>query len=133
VLEISYPAVASSVAAARAATGDIAEAHGASSETVESIRLAVSESVTNAVQHAYPDGDGHVHLTAAVLVGTMLIAVADDGRGMASDYDSPGLGFGLPLIAAHSDRCAVVSSPRGGVQVEMRFDLHDAGVATLAA
>ena len=80
--------------------------------------------MTNAVEHAYPDGGGEVHVTATVLLGQLLVVVADEGGGINPDNDTPGLGFGLPLIAAYSDRCALATPVRGGVQVEMRFDLE---------
>jgi serine/threonine-protein kinase RsbW len=123
-LEMSYPAVPSSVADARSSVATVAEAHGAGPRSVDAIRLAVSEAVTNAVMHAYPGGAGEVHLTATVLLGQLLVVVADEGGGIVPENDSPGLGFGLGLIAAYSDRCSLATPSRGGVQVEMRFDLE---------
>jgi anti-sigma regulatory factor (Ser/Thr protein kinase) len=133
VLEMSYPAVPSSVAAARGSVGAVAAAHGASQASTDAVRLAVSEAVTNVVQHAYRDGDGEVHITAAVVLGKLLVVVEDDGRGMAPDPDTPGLGFGLPLITRHSDRCVLASPPNGGVQLELRFDLENVEARHLAA
>jgi anti-sigma regulatory factor (Ser/Thr protein kinase) len=105
----------------------VAETHGASQENTDAIRLAVSEAVTNAVQHAYPgDGDGAVHISASVLLGKLVVVVADDGRGIAPGYESPGLGFGLPLVAAYSDHWMLATPSGGGVRVEMRFDLENA-------
>jgi serine/threonine-protein kinase RsbW len=123
-LEMSYPAVPSSVAGARTRVAEVAQARGASQGRVDAVRLAVSEAVTNVVAHAYPGGGGEVHVTATVLLGQLLVVVADDGAGIGRDSDAPGLGLGLPLIAAYSDRCALATPARGGVQVEMRFDLE---------
>jgi anti-sigma regulatory factor (Ser/Thr protein kinase) len=122
-LEISYPAVATTPAVARSNVADLAAAHGASSSRVDSVRLAVSEAVSNAVEHGYPDGGGEVHVTATVLLGQLLVLVADDGGGIV-EKESPGLGLGLPLIAEHSDHWMLATPPRGGVQVEMRFNLE---------
>jgi anti-sigma regulatory factor (Ser/Thr protein kinase) len=130
---MTYPAVASSVAAARICAATIAQEHGASEECVDGVRLAVSEAVTNAVVHAYPDGGGEVHLTATVLLGKLLVVVEDDGQGMVPGYVSPGLGFGLPLIAALADGCTLVRPSGGGVQLEMRFELEESGVSQLVA
>jgi anti-sigma regulatory factor (Ser/Thr protein kinase) len=125
-LERSYPAVPSTVAAARASAAAFAEAHGASAERVDAVRLAVSEAVTNAVVHGYPDGGGEVHLTVIALLEQLLVVVADEGDGISALRESPGLGLGLALIAAHSDNWMLATPADGGVQVEMRFDLEGA-------
>ena len=122
-----------SVASLRTSIAAIAEAHGADEERIDAVRLAISEAVTNAVEHAYPDGGGEVHVTATVLLGQLLVVVADDGCGLHHANESPGLGLGLPLIAVHADRCVLATPAMGGVQVEMRFDLERAGTHPLAA
>jgi anti-sigma regulatory factor (Ser/Thr protein kinase) len=119
-----YPAVPSTVAVARGAVAALAEAHGASPERVDSVRLAVSEAVTNAVLHGYPEGGGEVRVTAMTVREQLLVVVEDDGRGIDEHAQSPGLGLGLPLIAAHTDHWTLATPPHGGVQVEMRFDLQ---------
>jgi anti-sigma regulatory factor (Ser/Thr protein kinase) len=129
---MSYPAVPSSVAKVRSNVAAVAEAHGASCRSVEAIRLAVSEAVTNTVLHAYPGRAGPVHITATVLLEQLLVVVADEGGGIDPDNDSPGLGFGLGLIAAYSDRCSLATPSHGGVQVEMRFDLQSPDAAPRA-
>jgi anti-sigma regulatory factor (Ser/Thr protein kinase) len=119
-----YPAVPTTVAVVRGAVAAMAEGHGASPERVDSVRLAVSEAVTNAVVHAYPEGSGEVRVTAMAVREQLLVVIEDDGRGIDERTPSPGLGLGLPLIAAHTDHWILATPPHGGVQVEMRFDLH---------
>jgi serine/threonine-protein kinase RsbW len=121
-----YPAVPSTVAVVRRTVGALAQAHGASPERVDSVRLAVSEAVTNAVVHGYPDGSGEVRVTAMTVREQLLVVVEDDGRGIDERAESPGLGLGLPLIAAHTAHWTLATPPQGGVQVEMRFDLGSA-------
>jgi anti-sigma regulatory factor (Ser/Thr protein kinase) len=129
-LEMSYPAVAGSVSAARRSLAAVAEAHGASEDSADAVRIAVSEAITNAVKHAYPEGEGMVHITAAVAGRKLLIEVADEGKGMVGPLnDHRGLALGLPLIAAYSEHCTVGRHASGGVQVEMRFDLESARLA----
>lgn len=130
---MSYPAVASTVAVVRRSVAELAEEQGASRQRLDSVRLAVSEAVTNAVEHGYPDSEGQVHVTAMALHGQLLVLVADDGRGIVEHHQRPGLGLGLPLIAEHSDQWMLATPPHGGVQVEMRFDLEDAPASQLVA
>jgi anti-sigma regulatory factor (Ser/Thr protein kinase) len=120
VLEMSYPAAPSSVASARASVAALAEANGASHERADAVRLSVSEAVSNAVEHAYRVG-GDVRVTAIILGGELLVVVEDGGRGIAQHRSR--LGLGLALIAEYSDSWMLATPSRGGVQIEMRFDL----------
>ena len=78
-LQQTYPAVADSVRAARRALTRFAVGAGASAEQVEAVRLAASEALTNAVKHAYPDSEGSVQVTAAVVCGELCVLIVDDG------------------------------------------------------
>jgi anti-sigma regulatory factor (Ser/Thr protein kinase) len=97
---------------------------GADEEALETIRLAASEALTNAVRHAYPDREGDVHVTAAVTGEELWLLVADDGSGMRPGSDNPGLGVGLALIASAADYFSVVKRARGGTEVQMRFEIR---------
>lgn len=123
-LNESYPAVPEAVPLARRLVSDAAAAAGAGGEQLEEIRLAVSEAVTNAVVHAYDDGEtGRFQLVAAVASGELWVLVSDDGRGLHADNESRGLGIGLSLISGLSDDFAIVNRASGGTEVQMRFDL----------
>jgi serine/threonine-protein kinase RsbW len=128
-LSESYPALPESVPIARRALAAVAAAAGAAGERLEEIRLAVSEALTNAVVHAYRNGDaGRLHVTAAVTSGELWVLIGDDGRGMHARNDSRGLGIGLSLISGLSDDFAILSRASGGTEVQMRFDLRRGGV-----
>ncbi|WP_029031002.1 sensor histidine kinase [Salinarimonas rosea] len=58
--------------------------------------LILSEVLTNAMDHAFPDGEGHVTITLDRHDGRVELRVADDGRGF--DPDATTGGFGLKLI-----------------------------------
>lgn len=122
-----YPATAESVVAARNLAADFAAESGAPTDTVESVRLAVSEAVTNVVLHAYAPGEGSgpqtVQVTLALTGDEMWILVADDGRGHQADPISPGLGWGLALIADASDDFLITERSGGGTELQMRFGL----------
>jgi len=97
---------------------------GVGSTVVDSVRLAVSEAVTNAVQHSYRDRDpaGDVAVTAEVFERRVQIVVADAGIGFAPRLDSPGLGLGLPLIAQVCDRLEIRPGSFAGTDVHMTFN-----------
>ena len=60
------------MALARRALAAVAAAAGVAGERLDEIRLAVSEALTNAVVHAYRNGDlGRLHVTAAVAPGEL--------------------------------------------------------------
>jgi serine/threonine-protein kinase RsbW len=122
----SYPAVPGAVTEARRWAAQAADRAGATPEVVEAVRLAVSEAVTNVVLHAYPDGPGEVRLTLAVADGEFWVLVADDGRGAQSAPVSPGLGWGLALIADACQDCVITERTDGGTELRMSFPLQAA-------
>ena len=124
-LSQSYGAVAGTVPLARRAVTEFALSAGATREELDAIRLAVSEAVTNAVVHAYPDGPGRVYVSAAMASGELWVLIADDGSGLQTGTHSTGLGVGLALISEISDGFAVVRRSGGGTEVRMRFVLAD--------
>ena len=125
----TWPAVPEAVGEVRRALSDHARGLGATPAAVSAIQLAVSEAMTNAIQHAYADAPrpGAVLVTAETVGSTSLcITVADEGRGMRPRPDSPGLGLGLPLISQMTQSFEVHSGDDGhrGTELRMRFDLH---------
>ena len=53
---------------------------------------------------------------------SLMVDVLDEGIGLGPRDDSPGLGFGLPIIANVTDAYALVPTDDGGTRVSMRFD-----------
>jgi stage II sporulation protein AB (anti-sigma F factor) len=113
------------ISGARHAALAFAREHSVPDERFDAIALAVSEAATNVVMHAYRDSEDPGTFTLALdLEGpSLLIEVCDDGLGMAPRDDSPGLGFGLPIIADVTDAHAFLSTDDGGTWLTMRFDL----------
>ena len=120
----TYDADAVSVSAARHELTEFAKSAGASDYELQSIRLAVSEALTNVVLHAYRGSSGQIHVNAAVAGGELWILIADDGAGLHAGGTSGGLGIGLALIAELSDSFSVVNRSSGGTEVRMRFALQ---------
>jgi stage II sporulation protein AB (anti-sigma F factor) len=127
-LNETYEATPDSVAHARARLAEFAAAAGAGATKVDAVRLATSEAMTNCVLHAYPGGQGEIHLNAAVVEDELRILISDSGRGLAPRADGPrlGLGLGLGLISQVSDDFTIVSRASGGTEVRIRFNLAEA-------
>jgi len=122
-LELSLPASAENVGVVRHVLGGVGEALHLDAETLDDLRLAVSEACANAVIHAYVHGDGLMDIAVAAHADELHVSVRDHGTGMAPRTDSPGLGVGLPLIASLSTSMEVLTPPGGGTEIKMRFPL----------
>jgi len=121
--ELQLAADAGSVRVARRAASEYAAERGVDPDTVA---LAVSETVTNAVVHAYrgdhPGGStDEIELRLKHNGEGIVITVTDAGDGIRPNPDSPGLGYGLALVASLADEVAIARSEMGGTAVRMRF------------
>jgi anti-sigma regulatory factor (Ser/Thr protein kinase) len=101
---------------------------GADERLRDRVALAVSESVTNVVLHAYRDAPepGEVVVEMEHRDATLEVSVRDEGVGLVPRLDSPGLGLGLPLMAQLADGFDIFSSRGGerrGVDVRLQFAL----------
>jgi anti-sigma regulatory factor (Ser/Thr protein kinase) len=123
-VELELPAVPASVQRVRDAVRALAAGRVSGLGDVD---LAVTEAATNVVVHAYRDraaGDapGVLRLAVRREDGFLRVSIADDGVGLSPRHDSPGLGFGLGLIARFADELEIEQiSP--GTRVIMRFKL----------
>ena len=95
------------------------------------IKTAVSEVVTNAIVHAYPDSLGQISLRASVFDGNVLeIVVRDWGCGIADVekareplYTTGGeerSGMGFTIMESFMDALVVRSRPGKGTVVTMK-------------
>ena len=94
------------------------------------LRTAVSEAVTNAIVHAYPDRLGTVTLTVKLYEsGRIVVQVRDKGTGipdveqaMEPLYTTGGeerSGLGFSVMQSFTDRLRVRSAPGRGTAVTM--------------
>src|SRR3954447_3837331 len=119
----SLPAVPSSVGQMRRRAAAFASAMGASAETTDAVALAVSETVTNAVIHAYVGREpGPVSVRCAGDGERVMVEVIDEGVGVAVRNDSPGVGHGLAIVGALAQTLEIgPRSPGPGSIVTMAF------------
>ena len=94
------------------------------------IRTAVSEAVTNAIVHAYPDSIGTVWIKARIRDGDVLeVVIKDKGRGiedvkraMQPLYTTGGddrSGMGFTIMDSFMDSIRVRSKPGAGTAVTL--------------
>jgi len=80
-IEMKVPAKAQYVGVARLTISGLASRLGFSFDEIEDLKIASSEAITNAVQHAYKeDEEGEVIIGCALFADKIEIMVADDGR-----------------------------------------------------
>ena len=126
-LEAVWPAVPATVPVARHAVLRYLEEAHTPDPPLKDIGLVVSEGVTNAVNHAYVEGDsGDVRVRVEMHEDEVQVVIEDDGRGMIPRPDSPGLGLGLPLIATVSERFDTRTQPDGGTRLCVWFSRNPA-------
>jgi serine/threonine-protein kinase RsbW len=101
----------------------LAEERGMTKAARADVALAVSEACTNVVMHAYIDAraPGSLTVEASHHDGELVVAVRDEGRGMLSRPDSPGLGLGLSLIGRLSHRVEIGRNGACGTEVRLTF------------
>ena len=129
-IKLEFPARSANEAMARAAVAAFAAQLDPTLDELGDIRTAVSEAVTNAVVHAYPDTVGTVWLKARILDGEYLeLTVKDKGRGIEDIsrarqplYTTGGeerSGMGFTIMESFMDKLSVRSRPGAGTTVTM--------------
>jgi serine/threonine-protein kinase RsbW len=130
-LDAVYPAQPTRVAEIRRDVANVAAIFGADETALLRINLAVSEAATNAILHAYRGlpGAGDVRVLVQCDDDFLDVCICDSGVGISPRPDSPGLGLGLGLMAHEASRCEIKSSPTGGTEVVLRFELASSAAA----
>jgi serine/threonine-protein kinase RsbW len=121
--EWELPAEPNTVGAIRSGVREFARERGGTSALLIDLALAVTEAVTNSVVHAFIDREpGIVRTRIQAAPNELVVVVTDNGRGMQPRADSPGLGLGLPTIAALTTAMDMHAPPGGGTVVTMTFE-----------
>ncbi len=125
-VKLTLAAVPENVAVVRSVLSGLGDALALGPQATDDLRLAASEACTNVVIHAYAGReDGVLEVEAAIDPPLLHILVRDHGSGLAPRLDSPGLGTGLPLIAALSESLELTTVD-GATEVRMAFVIPDA-------
>lgn len=92
-VEMKIPAKPEYVGVVRLTISGIASRMGFSFDDIEDLKIAVSEACTNAVQHAYGDGEeGDIVIGCGVYKDRLELMVADHGHSCNFDEVRQGLG-----------------------------------------
>ena len=128
---LDFPSKSANEAFARSAVACFAAQMDPTLEELGDIRTSVSEAVTNAIVHAYPDSLGMITLRCRILKDNVLdIVVKDRGIGI-SDVEkakqpmfttggSERSGMGFTIMESFMDYLSVRSMPGKGTTVKMR-------------
>ena len=130
-IKLEFPARAVNEGFARAAVAAFVSQLDPTLTELGDLKIAVSEAVTNAVVHAYPDSLGVIQLRARILPsGELELVVKDKGVGIEDVerartplYTTGGeerSGMGFTIMEGFTDRLRVRSAPGRGTTVTMR-------------
>ena len=129
-IKLEFPSKSSNEAFARTAAAAFATQLDPTMEELGDIKTAVSEAVTNAIVHAYPDSIGRISMRLRILDNHVLeISIRDWGRGienveqaMTPLYSTGGedrSGMGFTIMGSFTDKLRVRSTPGKGTTVTM--------------
>ena len=129
-IKLEFPSKSVNEGYARSAVAAFAAQLDPTLEELGDIRTAVSEAVTNAIVHAYPDEIGIIRMKLRIVDDDKLeIVVMDKGRGipdlqqaMEPLFTTGGderSGMGFTIMESFTDRLKVRSAPGKGTTVTM--------------
>jgi len=133
-ITLEFPSRSSNEGFARAAVACFAAQMDPTINELEDIKTSVSEAVTNAIVHAYPDSIGTVQLRVRICENQVLeISVKDRGRGipdipkarqpMFTTGGEERSGMGFTIMESFMDKLTVKSVPGRGTSVHMKKKL----------
>jgi anti-sigma regulatory factor (Ser/Thr protein kinase) len=116
-------------ALARAAVVACCQNRGLSPATMATLRLLVSETVTNAVTHPDVDPPGVIGLSVHIDEATVRVEISDQGRGFTPQPRDPtqlGGNYGLFLVEKESANWGVEQRPHTTVWFELALKAKSA-------
>ena len=133
-LMLEFPSHSSNESFARTAVACFAAQMDPTLNELEDIKTSVSEAVTNAIVHAYPDTLGKVQIKVRLCEGNVLeITVKDRGRGipdvekarepMFTTGGEERSGMGFTIMESFMDKLTVKSVPGRGTTISMKKGL----------
>ena len=134
-MSLQFPSRSNNEAFARSAVACFAAQMDPTMEELGDIRTAVSEAVTNAIVHAYPDQIGNIAIRCRILKdNTLDIVIKDKGIGIENleqarrpMFTTGGMersGMGFTIMESFMTSFNVTSAPGKGTTVHMRRKLQ---------
>ncbi len=129
-MKLEFLSLSENESFARAATAAFVSQLNPTLDELDDIKTAVSEAVTNAIVHAYPDSIGTVHIKCTICDDTVTITVLDNGRGIdnislartplyTSVPAGERSGLGFTVMETFMDSVEVLSTLGKGTHVTM--------------
>jgi len=127
-MRLELPALPENIGLARVSVAGFAAQANYTLADLEEIKLCVSEAVSNAVLHAYPEKPGPVIITARRENEQLVIEVADRGRGIDDVHKArepqfstlpDHMGLGFVFMESFMDDVQVISAPGQGTTLTM--------------
>ena len=130
-IKLEFPSKSCNEAFARTAAAALAAQLDPTLEELGDIKTAVSEAVTNAIVHGYPDTLGRIAIRLRIIKGnTLEISIRDWGKGIAdveqamtplfSTGGEERSGMGFTIMGSFMDKLRVRSTPGKGTTVVMQ-------------
>lgn len=137
-MKLEFPSHSANEGFARGAAACFAAQMDPTLNELEDLKTAVSEAVTNAIIHAYPDRIGTVTLKMRIYPGGVLevsvrdrgIGIADIARAREPMFTTGGAersGMGFTIMESFMDRLSVRSKEGKGTSVTMKKKLSVKG------
>lgn len=130
-MELKLPSLSVNEGFARSVVGAFATQLDPTLEDIADIKTAVSEAVTNAIVHGYPNKLGEIRIYASLESRTIKVIVQDQGVGIgdidqarqpfystAGDESRSGMGF--TVMETFMDEVSIDSTPGKGTTVELK-------------
>ena len=135
---LEFPSKSINESFARAAAACFAAQLDPTLDELGDIKTAVSEAVTNAIVHGYPDTIGTITLRCRIFAGNVLdIVVRDKGRGienveqalqpMFTTGGAERSGMGFTIMESFMNELKVTSRPGRGTTVHMKRKIQKRG------
>jgi serine/threonine-protein kinase RsbW len=112
-IRLRIPAKAEYVTLCRLALTGLSRVRPLPEETLADLKLALTEACSNAVRHAYADGEGSVEIRYGLHRDRVVIEVLDDGEGFELEEPGGSLedltegGLGIAIIRAIADELEI--------------------------
>lgn len=127
---ITFPATSRNEAFARVVVAAFAAQLDPTLDELNEIKTAVSEAVTNAIIHGYPDREGEVVISCSLHRDSLEVIVKDSGVGIdnleqareplfTSRPDLERAGMGFTVMEEFMDSVAIETKPGQGTAVTM--------------
>jgi serine/threonine-protein kinase RsbW len=132
-VRLTIPAKAEYITLSRLALTAIARVRALPDETLNDLKLALTEACTNSVRHAYQHGrTGAVEIVYQLQPDRLVVEIADDGEGFSADDVAPSDngdlsegGLGIALIRALADVVEIGERESGGSRLRFVKFLSD--------